>query len=149
MNLTSRIDKDYIDAYKAKDSVKVAVLRLLKTAIKNRVVENRGAELSDDDVLDLIAKQVKQRKDSIEQYEKAGRDDLAKVEADELKELESYMPQQLSDEELKQAIEKIVSDTGAASMKEMGLVMKTLTQAYKGQFDGGKASGLVRARLSS
>ena len=148
MSLLSKIDKDYIEAYKAKDTVKVAVLRLLKTAIKNRMVEI-GKEASDEDVLDLITKQVKQRRDSIDQYEKAGRSDLAEVEKAELVELETYMPRQLSDEELAAAVEKAVADIGAEGMKDMGNVMKALMQAHKGRFDGGKASALVKARLSS
>lgn len=148
MSLTSTIDKDYIEAYKAKNTVKVAVLRLLKTAIKNRMVEI-GKEISDDDVLDLISKQVKQRRDSMDQYRKAGRNDLAEVEAAELVELEHYMPQQLSDEELATAIDRAVAETAADGMKDMGTVMKALMLAHKGQFDGGKASALVKARLSS
>ena len=84
MSLFKQIETDYITAYKAKDTVKVAVLRHLKTAIKNRMVEDKVDTLPDDVVLDLLAKQVKQRKDSFDQYTKAGRDDLAKVEAEEM-----------------------------------------------------------------
>ncbi len=148
MSLLSKIEKDYIQAYKAKDTVKVAVLRHLKTAIKNRMVE-LGKELTDDDVLELVSKQVKQRRDSVDQYEKAGRNDLADVEKAELVALDDYMPKQLSEEELAAAVEKAVADTGAQGMKDMGTVMKALMQAHKGQFDGGKASALVKARLSS
>lgn len=148
MNLTSRIEKDYLKAYKAKDTVKVAVLRHLKTAIKNRMVDAKG-ELSDEDVLDLIAKQVKQRRDSHEQYTKAGRHDLAQVEAEEMAELEVYMPTQLSDEELGKVINDIIAETGASSIKDMGAVMKALMNAHKGCYDGGKASALVKASLLS
>ncbi|WP_147821399.1 GatB/YqeY domain-containing protein [Salidesulfovibrio onnuriiensis] len=148
MSLLSKIEKDYIEAYKAKNTVKVAVLRHLKTAIKNRMVEV-GRELADEDVLDLVSKQVKQRKDSMDQYEKAGRQDLADVEKAELVALDDYMPKQMSEDELAAAVEQAVADTGASSMKDMGTVMKALTQAHKGQFDGGKASALVKARLSS
>jgi hypothetical protein len=148
MNLTSRIEKDYIEAYKAKDTVKVAVLRHLKTAIKNRMVEVQ-AELGDEDVADLIAKQVKQRRDSYDQYIKAGRKDLAEVESAEMVALEEYMPKQLTDEELEQAVKDMVEQTGASGMKDMGNVMKALTGAYKGRYDGGKASALVKALLLS
>jgi len=148
MSLSKQIDKDYIEAYKAKATVKVAVLRHLKTAIKNRMVEEKSEGLSDEVVLDLIAKQVKQRKDSFDQYTKAGRDDLAKVEADELLALEVYLPKQLSDEELSAAIDKAIADVGAASMADMGKVMQAVLGAHTGQVDGKKASGLVRSKLS-
>ncbi|BDQ36256.1 aspartyl-tRNA amidotransferase subunit B [Pseudodesulfovibrio nedwellii] len=148
MSLSQQIDKDYIEAYKAKSTVKVAVLRHLKTAIKNRMVEERSDGLPDDVVLDLIAKQVKQRKDSFDQYTKAGRDDLAKIEAEELVALDSYLPQSLSDEELEVAIEKAIADLGASSMADMGKVMQAVLGAHKGQVDGKKASGLVKSKLS-
>ncbi|WFS60959.1 GatB/YqeY domain-containing protein [Pseudodesulfovibrio thermohalotolerans] len=148
MSLSKQIDKDYIEAYKAKATVKVAVLRHLKTAIKNRMVEDKAQDLSDEIVLDLIAKQVKQRKDSFDQYSKAGRDDLAQVEAEELAALEVYLPKQLSDEDLSAAIDKAIADLGASSMADMGKVMQAVLGAYKGQIDGKKASGLVKSKLS-
>jgi hypothetical protein len=148
MSLSKQIDKDYIEAYKAKATVKVAVLRHLKTAIKNRMVEDKAQDLSDEVVLDLIAKQVKQRKDSFDQYSKAGRDDLAQVEAQELAALEVYLPKQLSDEDLSAAIDKAIADLGASSMADMGKVMQAVLGAYKGQIDGKKASGLVKSKLS-
>jgi uncharacterized protein YqeY len=149
MSLLQKIDTDYIEAYKAKATVKVAVLRHLKTAIKTRLAEGKDATVTDDDVLDLIAKQVKQRKDSFDQYTKAGRDDLAKVEAEELAELEHYLPKQLSDEELAAAIEIAVADLGATGVQDMGKVMQAVLSAHKGQVDGKKASALVRSRLSA
>ena len=149
MSLSARIDTDYIAAYKAKDTVKVAVLRHLKTAIKNRMVEDISDSISDEVVLDLIAKQVKQRKDAFDQYTKAGREDLAKVEADELAELEQYMPKQLSDEELSVAIDAVIEKTGASGLKDMGKVMGAVLAAHKGQVDGKKASDLVKSKLSA
>ena len=148
MSLSNQIDKDYIVAYKAKATVKVAVLRHLKTAIKNRMVEEKVDTLSDDVVLDLIAKQVKQRKDAFDQYSKAGRDDLAKIEADEMAELETYLPNQLSDAELEAAVDAAIAETGASSMADMGKVMQAVLGAHKGQVDGKKASGLVKSKLS-
>jgi len=148
MTLTSRIEKDYIKAYKAKDTVKVAVLRHLKTAIKNRMIDVRG-ELSDEDVADIIAKQVKQRRDSYDQYVKAGRTDLADIEAAEMVELEEYMPKQLTNEELEQAVSDAIKQVEASGMKDMGKVMKALSGLYKGRFDGGKASALVKTHLLS
>ncbi|ADU62515.1 MAG: GatB/YqeY domain-containing protein [Pseudodesulfovibrio sp.] len=149
MSLLQKIDTDYIEAYKAKATVKVAVLRHLKTAIQTRMAEGRGKDVTDDDVLDLIAKQVKQRKDSFEQYTSAGRDDLARVEAEELAELEQYLPRPLGDEALAAAIDKAVADLGATGVQDMGKVMQAVLSAHKGQVDGKKASALVRSRLSA
>ena len=148
MSLSKQIDKDYIEAYKAKATVKVAVLRHLKTAIKNRMIEDRSDTVADDVVQDLIAKQVKQRKDSYDQYTKAGRDDLAKTEAEELVELEVYMPKQLSDDELSVAIDEMIAKMGASGLKDMGKVMGAVLAANKGQVDGKKASDMVKAKLS-
>lgn len=147
MSLSQKIDKDYIEAYKARATVKVAVLRHLKTAIKNRMVEEKG-EISDETVLDLIAKQVKQRKESFDQFTKAGRDDLAQVEAQEILELEPYLPKQLSDDELEAAVDKAIADIGASGLQDMGKVMQAVLNAHKGQVDGKKSSVLVKSRLS-
>jgi len=149
MSLSKQIDQDYIVAYKAKATVKVAVLRHLKTAIKNRMVEDKSEELSDDVVFSLIAKQVKQRKDSFDQYTQHGRDELAKVEAEELVELEHYMPKQLDDDALAAAIDDVICALGASGMQDMGKVMQAVQSAHKGQVDGKKASALVRTKLSS
>lgn len=146
--IQGRMEADYITAYKAKDSVRLAVLRLLKTAAKNRAVEVLRP-LSDDDLLEIIARQIKQRKESIEQYDKHGRADLAEVERAELVVLQEYMPAPLSESELAAAIDRLVTETGAAGPKDMGKVMQALTLAYKGRYDGKKASEAVRARLSS
>ncbi len=148
MSLIEQIDKDYIVAYKAKDDVKKTVLRHLKTAIKNRMVEIKGDTLSDEDVLDLVSKQIKQRKDSIEQYESAGRPELAEKEAIEVEALSGYMPPELSTEELEAAVDKAIADLGASSMQDMGKVMQAIMAAHKGQVDGKALSSLVRGRLS-
>ena len=148
MSLIEQIDKDYIAAYKAKDDVKKTVLRHLKTAIKNRIVDVKGDTLSDDDVLDLVAKQIKQRKDSIEQYTTAGRPELAEIEAVEIEALSGYMPEQLSEEEVAAAVDKAIADLGASSMQDMGKVMNSITEVFKGQVDGKVVSSLVRDRLS-
>lgn len=148
MGLQARIESEYIAAYKAKEAVKVAVLRMLKTAIKNRQVE-LIRPLEDGEILDVIAKQVKQRRESIEQFTAGNRPDLADKEALELTVLEGYMPKALSDEELARAIEETVARLGAAGPKDMGRVMQALMEAHKGQIDGRKASDLVRKRLSS
>lgn len=148
MTIQGRIESDYIMAYKAKDTVRLAVLRHLKTAAKNREIELLRP-LADDDLLEIIARQIKQRRESMEQFEKHDRPELAAVEAEELLVLQGYMPAALSDAELADAIDRIVDETGAASPKDMGKVMQALTLAYKGRYDGKKASEAVRARLSS
>lgn len=148
MSLSSKIDKDYIEAYKAKNTVKVAVLRLLRTAIKNQTIE-LGRDLKDDETLDMIAKQVKQRKESIDQFTKAGRNDLADKEILELEQLSAYMPKALSEQELIQAIDSTITETGATGMQDMGRVMQAVLSAHKGQVDGKTASDLVKKRLST
>lgn len=147
MSLQTTVEKDFLTAYKAKEDVKVAVLRMLKTAIKNAMVELRR-DLNDDEVLDLIAKQVKQRKESIEQFTKGGRPELAAQEQLEMDALQAYLPTQLSDEELEIAIDAIIVEMGVSDIKEMGRVMQALLAKHKGQVDGKKASTLVRDRLA-
>jgi uncharacterized protein YqeY len=147
MTLFSTIEKDYLSAFKAKDTVRVAVLRMLKAAIKNVAVDLRR-ELDDDEVFDVLAKQVKQRKESIEQYSRGGRPELAEQERREMEILQAYMPTQLDEAELEQAVEAIVAETGASGMADMGRVMQALLAKYKGQVDGKQASSLVRARLA-
>jgi uncharacterized protein YqeY len=147
MSLLKAIEKDYLSAYKAKEDVKVAVLRMLKTAIKNASIELRR-DPTDDEVLDLVARQLKQRKESIDQYTKGGRPELAEQERLEMVVLQSYMPVQLTAEELERAIDAVVAETGASEMKDMGRVMQALQAKHKGQIDGKTASALVRARLA-
>jgi hypothetical protein len=148
MSLFSRIEKDYVAAYKAKDQTALTTLRLLKSALKNRQVEKR-AELSDDDVLDVVAKQVKQRQESIEQYTAAGRTDLADKEAAELEVLRGYMPEQLSSEEAAALVDETVRKLDADGMKDMGRVMQAIMAEHKGRVDGKELSDLVRSRLST
>lgn len=147
MSLVERIEKDYISAYKAKEQVKLGVLRHLKTAAKNLQVELMR-EITDEDMLDVIMKQAKQRKDSIEQFRSAGRDDLAATESGELDVLQEYMPKALTEEELEEIVTKIIADTGAASMQDMGKVMNAVMADYKGRVDGKQLSAMVRAKLA-
>lgn len=148
MALQARIETDFVTAYKAKETVRVAVLRMLKTAIKNRQVELLRP-LDDGEILDVIAKQVKQRRESIEQFTSGNRPDLADKEALELEMLVGYLPQALTEAELAVAVDAVVRELGATSLKDMGRVMQAVLEAHKGQVDGKKASELVRARLSS
>lgn len=150
MTLFEQINADYIAAYKAKETVRVSVLRMLKTSVKNRLVELRrpGGELSDEEMLDIVLKEGKQRRDSIAEYDKAGRSDLASREAEELAILEAYLPAAMSEEELAAAVEQAVAEAGASSPREMGKVMSLLMPRCKGRVDGRKLSQAVRDRLS-
>jgi uncharacterized protein YqeY len=148
MALQARIETDFVTAYKAKETVRVAVLRMLKTAIKNRQVE-LVRPLEDGEILDVIAKQVKQRRESIEQFNAGHRPDLAEKEAAELEQLADYLPKALSDEELAAAVDTAIAALGASGLKDMGRVMQAVMEAHKGQVDGKKASALVRGRLSA
>ena len=148
MKLAQQIEIDFKTAYKAKDTVTVAVLRMLKTAMTNRV-KDLGRELEDGEVLDLLAKELKQRKESIEHFDKAGRTELADIERAESAVLETYLPTPLTEEELAVAVDAAVTETGATSMQDMGRVMQALAAAHKGRYDGRAASEIVRSRLNS
>lgn len=150
MTLSQQIERDYIAAYKEKNQIRLSVLRLLKTAFKNRLVElcKPNEELDDGAIIDIILKQAKQRQDSIEQYTQAGRSDLADREKAELSVLESYLPKKLTEEELAAAVEEAVEATGSASPRDMGKVMKYMMEKYKGAADGKVLSEFVKARLT-
>ncbi len=148
MSLSARLEQDYIIAYKAKDTVRLGVLRLLKTALKNFQVQHLRAP-EDGDVFDLIAKQCKQRKESIDQFSAAGRMDLADKERAELKVLQGYMPEPLEGEALTAAVREAVTESGAAGPKDMGKVMQILTAKYKGRYDGKAVSETVKSVLAA
>lgn len=149
--LAERLGADYIAAYKAHDATRLTVLRLLKTAVTNRLVELKqpGGQLGDEEMLDLILKQAKQRRDSIEQYEDANRKDLADRERAELAVLEEYLPKPLTDTELAAAIQGAIAETGAGSAREMGKVMGIVMARYKGRVDGKRVSDLTREMLTA
>jgi len=134
-------------AMRAKETARLAAIRLLLAAMKQREVDER-IELSDADVLAIIDKMMKQRRDSLAQFEAAGRQDLAEVEKFEMSVLLDYMPQQLSGAEIDAAIEQAISASGAASAQDMGKVMAILKPQLAGRADVGKVSGQVKARLS-
>jgi uncharacterized protein YqeY len=146
--MLAAIDRDYIAAYKAKDQNRVDALRLLKSALK---VKEKDVlrPLTDDDVLATLAREVKQRQDSIEQYRAGGREDLAAKEAQELEILRQYLPAQLSEQKLGAIVEKTVAELGASSLKDMGRVMQAVLGQHKGSVDGKVLSDLVRRRLSA
>jgi uncharacterized protein YqeY len=150
MSLAEQIEKEYVSVYKSKDAVRLAVLRLLKTAVKNRLVElcrPRGT-LSDDEMIDVIIKQAKQRRDSIEQYTAAGRPDLAGKEQEELAVLEEYLPRPLSHEEIASLVETAVKDLPACSSKDTGRIISAIMARHKGRIDGKRLAETVKARLA-
>ena len=134
-------------ALKAKETQRLSALRLLLAAIKQREVDERK-ELTDADVVSVIEKMLKQRRDSIEQYRSAGRQDLADVEEFESKVLSGYLPQQASETEIAEAIAAAVTATGAKGMADMGKVMAVLKSQLAGRADMGKVSGAVKAKLA-
>ena len=148
MSLSERIEKDYVTAFKAKKTDEVAVLRMLKAAVKNKQVELRR-ELADNEILDVVARQVKQRQESIDQFRAAGRIDLAEIEERELVILRTYLPAALSPAELEEAVASTIQALGASGMKDMGRVMSAILGEHAGRVDGKDLSALVRARLSS
>lgn len=134
-------------AMRAKDAARLSTVRLALAAIKQREVDTR-AELGDAEVLAVLEKMIKQRRESIAQYEQAGRKDLADAEKAELAVLSAYLPQQLGDAELDQAVAAAVAESGASGVKDMGKVMALLKSRLAGKADMGKVSGLVKAKLS-
>ena len=139
------------EAMKAKDERKLSTLRMVNSTIKNADIDARGSgkpPLSDADILAVLQKMIKQRQESVELYQKGGRDDLVKQEQEEIAIISGYLPKQMSDDEMKAAIEAAVKESGAAGMKDMGKVIAVLRAKYAGQMDFGKASGLVKAALS-
>ena len=149
MTLKETIISDMTAAMKAKDAARTSTLRMVKAAIMHREKEGAG-ELSDDDVLKLLRSQVKQRRDSVEQYQKAGRQDLVDKETAEITVIESYLPQAASEAEIEQAVTDAISETGATSMKEMGAVMKAAMAKLTGKnADGRIVSETVKKKLAS
>jgi uncharacterized protein YqeY len=148
--MREKINADLKEAMKSGDKDRVGTLRLVNAAIKTADIEARpsGKEKIDDaDIINVLAKMVKQRRDSIEQYKAGGRQDLADKEAAEIGVIEVYMPKQMSEAEAKEAIAGVIKETGAAGPKDMGKVMGALKAKYAGQMDFGKASGLVKELL--
>ena len=147
MSLKQQITEDMKSAMRAKETARLGAIRLLLAAMKQKEVDER-VELADEDVLAIIDKMLKQRRDSITQYEAAGRQDLSDVEKFEMSVLQTYMPQQMSEAEVAAAIEQAVAASGAASMQDMGKVMAILKPQLAGRADLGKVSGQVKAALS-
>jgi uncharacterized protein YqeY len=149
MTLSDRIDSDLKDAMRAKDAARLGVLRMLKSALKYSAIEKAGAEsqLDDAEAAQVIRKQVKQRQDSIEQFEKGGRPELAAKEKEELDILNGYLPQGLNADELAGIVRETISEVGATSKAQMGAVMKALQGKLAGRADGKTLSQEVQRQL--
>ena len=146
--LKDRIVSDMKDAMRAKDAVRLESIRLLRAAIQRREVDER-VDLTDQDVVSVVQKMVKQGKDSIALFEQGGREDLVQKEAATLAVLETYLPEQLDEEALLILIEKAMSESGAQTVRDMGKVMSLLKPQVQGQADMGVVSGLIKQKLSN
>ncbi len=148
MTLNKKIIADITDAMRAKDAARLSTLRMVKANLMNRKIE-KGGELTDEEVQKALQSLVKQRRDSIEQYEKGGRADLAAKEALEISHIEAYLPQSATPEEIEQAVAEAMVETGATSMKEMGSVMKAAQARLAGKtVDGRMVSESVKVKLA-
>ena len=150
MKLQERVDSDLKDAMRAKDAIKLGALRMLKSALKYAEIEKSGtdADLSETEAVQVIRKQVKQRQDSIESFEKGGRADLAAKEKEELSILNAYLPQAMSSDELSKIVRESIAEVGATSKAQMGAVMKGAQAKVGGRADGKTLSQEVSRQLS-
>jgi uncharacterized protein YqeY len=150
VSLSQRIDSDLKTAMRERNAVKLGVLRMLKAAMMNATIEKSGAQgqLGDADATQVVRKQVKQRQDSIESFEKGGRAELAAKEKEELSILQSYLPQAMSADEVSQVVRETIAEVGASSKAQMGAVMKALQAKVAGRADGKTLSSEVQKQLS-
>ena len=148
MSLEEKINQDYVQAMKARDSFSSSVISFLRAQIKNVKVDKRLEQVPDEEVIAVIKKQVKQRQDSIAQFTAGNRADLAQKEEKELNVLKNYLPAQMPEEQLKTIIEEVVSSSGATSIKDMGRIMKDVLVRVAGQADYQMVGAFVKERLS-
>lgn len=146
MSLKERLQEDLKSSMKNKDTVRKSVITLIRAAIKQYEVDNR-IELSEEGVVDIISKQLKQRNDSLVEFEKANREDLIEEAKSEIQVLEEYLPQQLSEDELEKIVIDTIAEVGATSMKDMGKIMTTIKPKTVGRADGRKINELVKKNL--
>jgi uncharacterized protein YqeY len=147
MSVLEQIDNDFKEALKSQNSEMVSVLRMLKSAFKNTQIE-KGHELSDQETIAVLEKQAKQRQDSIAQYKSGNREDLAAKEQSELDVISKYLPEKMSEEELRGLVAEIITELGASSMQDMGKVMKAVLEKANGKADGSMVSAIVKEKLS-
>lgn len=146
--MMNQIQSDFVEAMKNKEKERLDVIKMLKAAIQNEEIKKKES-LSDDEIISIITKQVKMRKDAIEEFKKANRDDLISSYENEIKVLEKYLPEALSDEEVIKIIDEAFNKINPTSQKEMGLIMKEVSPKVKGRCDMGKVSNLIKDKLSN
>lgn len=146
MTLKQKLQEDLKTSMKNKDTLRKSVITLIRSSIKQVEVDKR-IELNDDDIIDIISKQLKQRNDSLEQFLDAGREDLVEETRSEIEVLKEYLPQQLSEEELNEIVKQTISEVGATSMKDMGKIMSVIKPKTKGRADGKLINKLVNENL--
>lgn len=147
MNLSERLNEDMKQAMKSQDKFRLSVIRMIRSAIKNLEIDQRRT-LDDNEVLDILSREIKQRKDSLQDFEKAGREDLAETVKAEIAVIAEYLPQQLTEEEVKELVLQTIQETGASSKAEMGKVMSALMPKVKGRADGKLVNQLVQQSLN-
>ncbi|MEF3304632.1 GatB/YqeY domain-containing protein [Paenibacillus sp. GYB003] len=147
MSLSERLNEDMKQAMKNQDKFKLSVIRMIRSAIKNVEIDQKKT-LGDEEVLDILNREIKQRKDSLHEFEKAGRDDLAEAVKKEIEVIAVYMPQQLTEEEIQAIVQQTIQETGASSKADMGKLMGALMPKVKGRADGKLVNQLVQKLLS-
>jgi uncharacterized protein len=148
MKISERFDSDLKVAMKARDELRLRVLRMLKSDLRYRQIEV-GHELSDDEAIAILSTAAKKRREAAEEYDRGGRQDLSDSERAELEVINEYLPEQLSQDELNKLIDKAIADTGAATIKDIGTIMKALIPEIRGRADGKAVNASVRARFES
>jgi uncharacterized protein YqeY len=149
MSLTEQVQKDLVDAMRKKEELRLSTLRMMKAALQNKQIEKRGA-LEEKEELQVFSTMIKQRKDSIEQFEKGNRPELAKKEAEEIAIIEAYMPQAVGEEEVVAAVRATIAEMGTPTMKDMGAVMKNVMVKFAGaRVDGKLVSETVKKQLAT
>ncbi|MDE3839659.1 hypothetical protein C0966_09850 [Bacillus methanolicus] len=148
MSLLERLNEDMKQAMKSKEKDKLSVIRMIKASLQNETIKLGKKELSEEEELTVLSREVKQRKDSLQEFEKAGREDLVEKIRTELRFVEVYMPKQLSEEELSEIVKQTISETGATSKADMGKVMAAIMPKVKGKADGSLVNKLVQKHLS-
>ncbi|HSM94960.1 MAG TPA: GatB/YqeY domain-containing protein [Rhizomicrobium sp.] len=152
MGLREQFNEQMKEAMKAKDQRRLSTLRMVNAALKDKDIANRTETsregISDDEILGMLGKMIKQREESAEAFDKGGRPEMAKSEREEVEIIRSFMPKQMSADEQRAVIQKVIADVGASSMKDMGKIMAALKERHAGQMDFGKASGMVKELLT-
>ena len=147
MNFLDRLNHDLKEAMRSKDKVRLSVIRMVKGAMQNEAIQFKKDMLTEDEALTVLLREVKQRKDSLQEFEKANRQDLAAKLQEELQILDEYMPEQLSEDELRKIVSQAIEETGATSKKDIGKVMSYVLPKVKGKADGGMVNKIVQQLL--